>query len=191
MRFRRPPKAHIGSALVKITIFIVIIGITIGGVLKGQAMIKNTNIEKVMKQTDEIRAAVMAFYEKYGQYPGDENIVSLPIGDMVEGNSDDQVTANEDKDLFQDLQQANLISGSYSGTNLPYHSFGDTITMYWLDPLGRGAKHWFLLRNMPVEICQEIDTKYDDGNPAAGSIVNAGGAAYRPDTPITNFYILF
>ena len=191
MRFRILQKAYTGSALVKITIIIVVIGLSVGSVLKGQAMIENTNIERVMKQTDEIRAAVMAFYDKYGQYPGDENIVNLPIDDTIEGNGNDQISANEDNDLFHDLQLANLISGSYSGADLPYHSFGDTITLYWTDPLGRGAEHWFLLKNIPAEIRQELDSKYDDGDPTAGSIVNDGGAAYRPNTKITNFYILF
>ena len=191
MRIKTSPKARAGFTLVEIAIVMVIIGLLIGGVLKGQAMIENAKVKRLVKQTDEFRAAVMAFYDKYGQYPGDENVVGLPISDTNEGDGDGTVEANEDEELFEDLQKANLISGSFDGTNLPYHAFGDTITMYWLNPLGGGPKHWFLLNNLPAEICQEIDTKYDDGNPASGSVVNAGGAAYTPGSSIANFYILF
>ena len=44
--------------LVEIAIVMVIIGLLIGGVLKGQQMIKNAKIKRVVKTSDEIRAAI-------------------------------------------------------------------------------------------------------------------------------------
>ena len=50
-----------GFTLVEIAIVMVIIGLLIGGVLKGQAMIQNAKVKRVIKQMDEVRAGVMSF----------------------------------------------------------------------------------------------------------------------------------
>ena len=75
-----------GFTLVEIAIVLVIIGLLIGGVLKGQAMIQNAKVKRVVKSADELRAAVYTFYDKYGVYPGDENLAAIPPGDTHNGN---------------------------------------------------------------------------------------------------------
>jgi prepilin-type N-terminal cleavage/methylation domain-containing protein len=67
-----------GFTLVEIAIVLVIIGLLVGGVLKGQAMIQNAKVKKAVKMADELRAGVMTFYDKYGMYPGDENQATPP-----------------------------------------------------------------------------------------------------------------
>ena len=67
-----------GFTLVEIAIVMVIIGLLIGGVLKGQAMVQNAKVKRVVKQADELRASVMTFYDKYAMYPGDENSAAFP-----------------------------------------------------------------------------------------------------------------
>ena len=183
-----------GFTLVEIAIVMVIIGLLIGGVLKGQAMVQNAKVKRVVKQADELRAGVMSFYDKYGVYPGDENKIVIPSGGTdTEGDGDGQIEAagGEDHGMFLDLQLAGLISGSYNGTSdMPNHAFGDNITMYWVNPPGPGtAKHYFLLYNLPAEVCLEIDAKYDDGVYNTGS--NLGSAAYTDGTTIATFYMLF
>jgi hypothetical protein len=42
-----------------------------------------------------------------------------------------------------------------------------------------------LATNIPAEVCQEIDSKYDDGVYNTGDI--RGDAVYTPGTIITNF----
>ena len=75
-----PKKNQKGFTLVEIAIVLVIIGLLVGGVLKGQAMIQNAKVKRVAKTADEFRAAVMTFYDKYGVYPGDENLPNIPPG---------------------------------------------------------------------------------------------------------------
>ena len=43
---------HKGFTLVEVAIVMVIIGLLIGGVLKGQAMIQNAKVKRVVKQAD-------------------------------------------------------------------------------------------------------------------------------------------
>ncbi len=179
-----------GFTLVEIAIVMVIIGLLIGGVLKGQAMIQNAKAKRVVKQADELRAAIMSFYDKFGVYPGDENKAAIPMGTDTEGNGNGQISNAEAYGLFLDLQLTELISGDYNGTSdRPFHAFGDEVTMYWVDPGPGTASHNFIFYNIPAEVALEIDMKYDDGDRTSGSI--SGNANYTAGTTIANFYVRF
>ncbi len=192
MRLQKIRTSKAGFTLVEIAIVMVIIGLLIGGVLKGQAMIQNAKVKRVAKQADELRAAVMSFYDKYGMYPGDENIAAIPPGADGEGNGTGQINAGgEDFEVYRDLQLSGLISGVYNGTSdLPRHAFGDTVRLYWVNPPGAGtAQHYLRFDNLPADVCLELDTKYDNSTWNSGSIV--GNAAYTAGTTVGQLYILF
>jgi len=191
MKLKKIRMSKDGFTLVEIAIVMVIIGLLIGGVLKGQAMVQNAKVKRVAKQADELRAAVMAFYDKYGMYPGDENIDVIPPGTDNEGNGSGQITGAEQFEVFQDLQLAGLISGVYNGTSdLPRHAFGDTLSLSWVNPPGPGTQqHYLTFANLPADVCLELDTKYDDGTFNSGSIV--GSVDYTAGTTVPNFFILF
>ena len=161
-----------GFTLVEIAIVLVIIGLLIGGILKGREMIKNAKVKRVVKMADELRSAWNSFYDKYGVYPGDENKRDIPPGDRHNGNGDGHVIGNEIYYLFEDLQKAELISGNYNGTSdLPTHPFGGKVAIIYLNLNRTGYKHWIRFENMPWDVCQQIDMKYDDGVYNTGSIM--------------------
>ncbi len=60
-----------GFTLVELSIVLVIIGLIIGGILKGQELIGNAQIKNVVSQTQAYQAATVAFKDKYGALPGD------------------------------------------------------------------------------------------------------------------------
>jgi prepilin-type N-terminal cleavage/methylation domain-containing protein len=184
-------KDQAGFTLVEIAIVMVIIGLLIGGVLKGQAMINNAKVKRVMKQADEFRAATMSFYDKYGMYPGDENRANVPPGDTVDNNGNGQISWAERFDFFNDLVEAGLIGGSYTGANVPTHAFGGNVAIYWVTPpAAAGPNHYIRFDNLPWDVCLEIDTKYDDGVFNTGSIL-ANEDYLQASTPVANFYIPF
>ena len=189
--FRGMKNRQAGFTLVEIAIVMVVIGLLIGGVLKGQAMVQNAKVKRVVKQGDEIRAAVMSFYDKYGVYPGDENLAPIPPGADAEGDGDGQIDNNAERfEVFRDLQRAGLISGNYNGTSdLPNHAFGDDMQLVWVDPGPGEAKHYFMLYNLPAEVCLEIDMKNDDGDEATGSIL--ASEPYTAGNTVGTFYMLF
>lgn len=159
-----------GFTLVEIAIVLVIIGLLIGGVLKGQSMIQNAKVKRVVKSADELRAAVYTFYDKYGAYPGDENLASSPPNDTNNGNGLGTIDGTEYYMLFQDLVLADIIDGTFNGTSdLPKHAFGGPYMVYWANP-GSGADHYIRYANLPWDVALEIDTKYDDGVYNTGSI---------------------
>lgn len=60
-----------GFTLVELAIVITIIGLLIGGVLKGQEMINNARVTATIAQVDSYRAAVHTFRDRFDNWPGD------------------------------------------------------------------------------------------------------------------------
>ncbi|MGB7919948.1 MAG: prepilin-type N-terminal cleavage/methylation domain-containing protein [Desulfobacterales bacterium] len=193
LKIRNVKNSQAGFTLVEIAIVMVIIGLLIGGILKAQGMIQNAKVKRVVKQADELRAAVMGFYDKYGVYPGDENQAAVPPGADGEGDGDGliETSNNETFEVYRDLVRSELIAGDYNGTSeLPSHAFGGTVRLQWVDPPGAGTfNHYFMYTNIPAEVCQEIDQKFDNGTWNTGSIV--GSVAYNAGTTVPILYILF
>jgi prepilin-type N-terminal cleavage/methylation domain-containing protein len=182
-----------GFTLVEIAIVLVIIGLLIGGVLKGQAMIQNAKTKRIVKSADELRAAVYTFYDKYGNFPGDENSANTPPNDTHNGNGNGQIAAGEADQAFEDLVLAGIIGGDFDGAgedSIPHHAYGDTYRVLWDDPGGTPTRidHYIRYDNLPWDVAQEIDSKYDDG------VYNTGNIRANEDytaaaNPIDEFYM--
>jgi prepilin-type N-terminal cleavage/methylation domain-containing protein len=186
---KNPIQNNKGFTLIEIAIVLVIIGLLIGGALKGQALIQSAKVKRVAKQADEFRVAVMTYYDKYQRYPGDDPTQTSHPGDgdgQMEGN-------NEHYALFEHLMLAKLITGNYAGVagpnDRPVHAFGDDIYIYWLNPPGQpGWDHYLRFDNLPWDVAKELDTKYDDGVWNTGS-VSASEDYIEAATPVGNFYM--
>jgi len=175
-----------GFTLVEIAIVMVIIGLLIGGILKGQEMIKNAKVKRVTKQADEFRAAIISYQDRYGVYPGDDNAASTHTGvaGLTNGNANGQVTGAEAPDLFMHLAAANLISGSYTTATASYpkNAFGGRSYMYYVAAQGK-TRHWIVFTLIPGDVGRMIDSSMDDGTYNSGSI--RASAAYTNDNVVT------
>lgn len=76
-----------GFTLVELAIVMMIIGLLIGGVLKGQQMMQNARIKNVIKQVQSYNAASAGFWDKYNAIPGDMTMAQNRIPNCVIGNN--------------------------------------------------------------------------------------------------------
>ena len=60
-----------GFTLVEIAIVLVIVGLLLAGVLKGQELIENSKIKSIAKDMDSMVAAVQSYRDRYQGLPGD------------------------------------------------------------------------------------------------------------------------
>nr|WP_315486769.1 prepilin-type N-terminal cleavage/methylation domain-containing protein [uncultured Undibacterium sp.] len=65
-----------GFTLIEIAIVLVIIGLLLGGVLKGQELIENSRIKSVVTDMRGVSTAFTGYFDRYRALPGDELIAT-------------------------------------------------------------------------------------------------------------------
>lgn len=66
-----PKSRQSGFTLIEIAIVLVIIGLLLGGVLKGQELITSARVRNLIAQQDGIKAAFFGFQDRFRAYAGD------------------------------------------------------------------------------------------------------------------------
>jgi prepilin-type N-terminal cleavage/methylation domain-containing protein len=133
-----------GFTLVEIAIVLVIIGLLLGGVLKGQEMIENARIKSVIGDMNGVAAAYNSYVDRYRAIPGDELPATMNArgwAGTIGGNANGvlgtaaNVTFNnapaEQGAMWRALRAAGLTSGDPAATavraNLPAAGTGGLI----------------------------------------------------------------
>ena len=198
-------KPQSGFTLVEVAIVLVIVGLLLGGILKGQELVSNARVRNVADQQNAVKAAYYAFQDRYRALPGDYNQAETNIPNVApgsNGNGDAQITGAEVPQAWYHLTQAGFISCSQCSNfpagaivpaagNSPLNAFGGVMQIsydrqYAAPGLAPGAALVPLVNSLksgtqvPSNLLAEIDRKIDDGNPETGTFrfsdVNPGGA---------------
>ncbi len=166
-------KKQLGFTLIEIAIVMVIIGLLLGGVLKGQEMMTNAKIKRISNDFNGISAATFSYLDRYSSLPGDDpNAAARWGGAIVSGNGNGVINNAERADAWAHLRASGLVAGV--GAIDPTHAFGGTIR---LQATGAGINSTVIcMLNMPGKVAEIIDRQVDDGNGNSGEfrqIVNS------------------
>lgn len=194
------PQKQQGFTLIEIAIVLVIIGLLLGGVLKGQELITSARVRNLVNQIDGTKAAFFGFQDRYRALPGDFTAATTQIPNATQnGNGNGQIEGSESIALWDHLSHAGFINGTYvfntieSDTTTPRNPYGAFMQVIF-DAIYQGttatpatARHNMKTGpRIPVDILAEIDRKIDDGNARTGtmrfSTYAGGGTAPDPTT---------
>jgi hypothetical protein len=137
---------------------------------------------------------VYGYQDRYKALPGDDNQANTHVGGTNgdgNGNIESGAATNESMHMFDQLEAAGFIGGSYDGTQYGTHALGGN---YYVDFLTLGAApnqktdHWVVFATIPGELADFIDTTYDDSTWNTGSVRT--DADYAANSPVT-MYIEF
>jgi prepilin-type N-terminal cleavage/methylation domain-containing protein len=127
-----------GFTLIEMSIVLVIIGLIIGGIVKGQEVVNGARLKSQLAQVDAIKGAVFTFQDKFGYLPGDyTGNATLALAVTNDGNqngfvastaSTTSVSLSDNSDVsgatseapvaWIQLAAANLLAGIQTGGNV-------------------------------------------------------------------------
>ncbi len=102
-------KPQRGFTLVEIAIVLVIIGLLLGGILKGQELINNAKVRAIADRQNSLKVAWFSFIDRYAALPGDYGQASTYIPQAENGNGDGLLTTAESVQAFQQLASSGYL----------------------------------------------------------------------------------
>lgn len=186
-----------GFTLVEIAIVLVIIGLLLGGVLKGQELINSAKVKNLANDFRNIPLFIYGYQDKFKALPGDDSGVANHVtggtlattpassqgNGVIDGNWDSATLTDESVLFWQHVRLAGLASGgtivANNNTYWPTNADGGRIG------IESGSAHYikntddatFLQGSYVVcsqgvlgKFAKQLDTTMDDGNTDTGSV---------------------
>ena len=196
---RNPSEA--GFTLVEIAIVLVIIGLLLGGILKGQEMIAQARIKNAINDFNGISVAVTSYQDRYRALPGDDPnattrwTVQAPASGngngIVAGLYNDPTTTTESHLFWQHLRIAGFVPGLTTGAGAlqqPPNAVGGIIGVETAVTGTNGLGFTSLIvcsSNIPDKVAIAVDTQSDDGVSGTGQIRAQLQTSANPNTAAT------
>jgi prepilin-type N-terminal cleavage/methylation domain-containing protein len=182
-----------GFTLVEIAIVLVIIGLLLGGILKGQEMIIQAKVKNSIQDFSGVSAAYYGYQDRYRAIPGDDIGADrwTSPSTAVKGNGDRVLTgvyggtgyngaapANETALWWDHLRRSGFVTGG-SGTANPQNAFNGILGVQQSDGasppsaagvLGGFTNLFLCSTNLPDKVAIALDVQMDDGNPGSGAV---------------------
>lgn len=189
-----------GFTLVEIAIVLVIIGLLLGGILKGQEMITQAKIKNIINDFNGVTAAVNTYQDRYRALPGDDisaatrwasqGAVAGDGNGVLAGFYNNVVsvtpTSAQESNLFWwhlrlgGFVPGSVVAGAAAGAQPPNATNG----IIGVQSGGLNfTSNIVCSSNLVDKIAIAVDTAMDDGTPGAGEV--RGGLQTTPNQAVS------
>lgn len=207
-----PHARHVqrGFTLVEIAVVLVIIGLLLGAILKGQELIENSRVKNAINDFNSVKAATYGYLDRYKALPGDDGpLATLTArgsswsGITSAGNRDGVVGApanpfaaptGEHLAFWQHLRAAGFLTGNPTDVGaaaLGRNAFGGVTGVASLTTqLANFNNRAVCMSQVPGKAATALDNQLDDGRPNSGTVraTQQAGAANTAPAAVATAY---
>ncbi|OHC67782.1 MAG: prepilin-type N-terminal cleavage/methylation domain-containing protein [Rhodocyclales bacterium GWA2_65_20] len=185
-----------GFTLVEIAIVLVIIGLLLGGVLKGQELINSAKVKNFAQDFKQVPLFIYGYQDKYKALPGDDANYASHIGGAataagvtplatsgagttlgngrLEGSYNSVTLTDETITFWQQVRLANLAAGATGFATIadaPTNAEGGRIGVQSTAPItGMTGSYFVCSEGIQGKFAKQLDVTLDDGKTASGSV---------------------
>ena len=185
-----------GFTLIELAIVLVIIGLLLGGVLKGQELINSAKVKNFASDFRNIPIYIYGYQDKYKALPGDDSKAVARVGAAVAGNGDGALggswmdsgagSSSEAYNFWQHVRLAGLSTGStdttvsdWRPTNADGNPIGiqagttDAAKTAIVDKNGKAITGSYVIcsRGILGKYVLQLDSTMDNGETDSGSML--------------------
>ena len=188
-----------GFTLIELAIVLVIIGLLLGGVLRGQELINSAKVKNMANDFRSIPVYIYGYQDKFKALPGDDKAAETHVGAAPANNGDgngalagawfnNKASTSEAYRFWQHVRLANLAPGATDDANAdwrPANADGGPIGIMagtnvaaasaMKDGADNAIKGSYVICSQGIlgKYVTQLDVSLDDGNSATGSMLAA------------------
>jgi prepilin-type N-terminal cleavage/methylation domain-containing protein len=183
-------KTQTGFTLIELAIVLVIIGLLLGGVLKGQELINSAKVKNMVADFQNTQIYLYGYQGKFKALPGDDAqlanhvtggtvATAITAGDLgnfkIDGLWDSTTDTNESYLFWQHVRLAGLAPGSTVATSpaayIPRNADGGVVGIQSGAVItGMTGSFSVCSGNILGKLAKQIDVTMDDGDTGSGSV---------------------
>jgi prepilin-type N-terminal cleavage/methylation domain-containing protein len=197
------PRVVSGFTLLEIAVVLLVLGLLVAGVMKGQELFAAARVRSVIQQHDGVKTAYFGFLDRFKAPPGDYANATASFtgvstacgvaGNPGNGNGNWRIQTIDGETLlaWEHLAKAGFLTKTYSCAGnaivnpdtAPRNPYGQYLQLVFDNVYAGAARDAHNLKtgnDIPSDILAEVDRKIDDGNAAAGVF---RGSTYTSGSP--------